>query len=243
MKKFLFSAAFALLAATSHAQFNDSTFYHLNLTSTGNLSKTDAGDALLLNNGLGFNIKKKDLGLNFISKYVHGEQDRTLINNDFNAAVDATLRKTIPHFYYWGYAGYTTSFSLKINNQAQAGAGVAYNIIDREDMKLNLSEGVLYEYNDVFKDDTVRTLYSTARNSIRLSFRYTHKELLKFETVNFLQNALTDGSDYIIKSNTTLSLRLRKWLSFTTGFAYNKFSITEKENLLFTYGLTIDKYF
>lgn len=243
MKKLFFSAMLVLLGTHAQAQFNDSTFYHLNVTSTGNLSKTDAGDALLLNNSLGFNIKKKDVALNFGSKYVHGEQDRTLINNDFNAAIDVNLHRTFPHFYYWGLAGYTTSYSLKINSQLQAGAGVAYNLIDREDMKLNLSEGVLYEHNDVFKDDTVRTIYSTARNSFRLSFRYTHKELLKFETVNFLQNALTDGNDYIIKSNTTLSLRLRKWLSFTTGFTYNKFSITEKENLLFTYGLTIDKYF
>ena len=243
MKKFILSAAAVLLAVAAQAQFNDSTHYHLTLTSTGNLSKTGAGDALLLNNSLGFGIKKKDLGLNFGSKYVHGEQNRTLINNDFNAAVDATLQSTIPHFYYWGFAGYTSSYSLKINNQLQSGAGVAYNLIDREDMKLNLSEGVLYEYNDLFKDDTVRTMYSLARNSFRLSFRYTYKEIIKFETTNFLQNAFTDGDDYIIKSNSTVSLKLRKWLSFTTGFMYNKFSITDKENLLFTYGLTIDRFF
>lgn len=236
-------AALTFCTLKTKAQFNDSTLYHINYTSTGNLSKTNGGDAFLLNNALGFNIKKKEIELNFGSKYVYGQQNSTLINNDFNGALDFNLYKTLPHFYYWGLAGYTSSFSLKVNNQMQAGGGIAYDIFDRVNTKLNISDGLLYEYNDVLVDDTVQNIYSIIRNSLRLEASITIKETIKIETSNFLQNSLADGDDYIIKSNTKISFRVRKWLSFTTGLTYNKFSVTEKENLLFTYGLTIDKYF
>ncbi|WP_299291965.1 hypothetical protein [uncultured Mucilaginibacter sp.] len=47
----------------------------------------------------------------------------------------------------------------------------------------------------------------------------------------------------IIRSNTNLSLKIQKWLVFTTSFNYNRQNRTHSENVLLNYGLTIEKYF
>ncbi|MEO6522840.1 MAG: hypothetical protein ABIN91_14245 [Mucilaginibacter sp.] len=60
---------------------------------------------------------------------------------------------------------------------------------------------------------------------------------------NFLQSSFSDSNDYIIRSTTTLGLKLRKWISLTTSLNYNKLNITNSQNLNFTYGLTLDKFF
>jgi hypothetical protein len=60
---------------------------------------------------------------------------------------------------------------------------------------------------------------------------------------NFLQNSLDRKQDYIIRSTTNLSFKLQKWLSLTTSLNYNRANRTQSENLLLTYGLTVEKYF
>ncbi|WP_188133799.1 hypothetical protein [Chitinophaga sp. CF418] len=60
---------------------------------------------------------------------------------------------------------------------------------------------------------------------------------------HFLQNSLSHGSDYNIRSTSDLSILLRKWLSITATMTYNKLNRTARENLLFNYGRTVEKYF
>jgi hypothetical protein len=225
------------------AQFSDSVNYHFQFNSTGSINKTDLGDAYLLNNNMRFGIKKESISLNATAGWVYGQQQQKQTNNDFNSALDFNLYKTLPHFYYWGLAGYNTSYSLKLNNQQQYGAGVAYNIYDRKNAYLNISDGILYENSDININDTTREIYNTFRNSLRLAFRFTIKDLVTIHSNSFLQNSLNYRDDYIIRSTSGLSLKLYKWLSFTTSLTYNKISRTNKENLLFNYGLSIDKYF
>ena len=43
----------------THAQFTDSTHYHITAASTGSINRMDDGNAYLLNNSLDFGIKKK----------------------------------------------------------------------------------------------------------------------------------------------------------------------------------------
>lgn len=238
--KILLSVIFILSSATQiFAQYTDSTFYHLNVMATGSLNETNAGDAYLLNNSLNFGVKRKSIVLNTANNWLYGKQNGNLSNNDVNSTLNFNLYKTFPHFYYWGLANYTSSYSLKINHQLQTGLGIAYNIVDKENFYLNISDGILYETSNIFTDSR----YDTYRNSLRLQYRWKLKELIVFEGNNFLQNSLSNNQDFIIRSVNKLGIQLRKWISFTTTLNYNRMNLTKSENLNLTYGITIDQYF
>lgn len=175
--------------------------------------------------------------------WVYGQQQRTITNNDYTGTLDLNLYKTFKNFYYWALGTYTTSLSLKVNNQYQYGLGIAYNVFDTTNIYLNLSNGIIYENSDIILDDTTREVYNTFRNSFRLSFRFKVRKIFTINGVGFLQNSLQFSNDYILKTNLSASVKLRSWFSFTAGMTYNRISRTERENFLFTYGITIDNYF
>jgi uncharacterized protein DUF481 len=237
--------AIVLLAPLSavRAQFTDSTTKYIFYGATGVINQTNDGDSYVLNNNLRFNIRRKDVSLNAGTSWIYGEQNDNRTNNDFNSSLDFNLFKTFKHFYYWGLATYEKSFSLKINDRAQVGLGIAYNFVEKKDFFFNLSEGVLFEKSDVFLNDTTRERNTILRNSFRIKYRWIIKEFVTLDGTHFLQNSLKEGSDYIIKSNSNLTFRLYKWLSFTTSLTYNKVNNTDRENLLLTFGLTAEKYF
>lgn len=227
-----------LASITARAQFNDTTHYHLNIASTGSINKTDDSKAYLLNNAFSFAIKQKDFSLSSTNSWIYGKQNNLLTNNDYSSSLVFNLYKTFPHFYYWGLVNYNTSYSLKINNQILAGGGIAYSFIDKKNAYVNLSDGVLYDQSDL----VVINNYHTYRNSLRLQFHFA-SDLFTLDGSNFLQNSFSRDNDYIIRTTTTLGIKLRKWISLTTALNYNKMSITQSDNLIFTYGLTLDKYF
>jgi hypothetical protein len=132
---------------------------------------------------------------------------------------------------------------LKINNQLQAGLGIAYNIIDKKTLVWNLSDGILYDYSDLNLINNTREVYGTPRNSFRLQIKWNIKDRLVFNGNGFLQNSLQYRNDYIIKSDIGISVKLKKWLSLTSAFSYNKMSRTQTSNLLLTYGILIENYF
>lgn len=232
------------IAPTFLAQFSDSTTYYTGLNSSGTFNKTNiGGDLYNLNNSLKLGIKKKRVSLNSSSKWIYGKQNKILTNNDASSTLDFNLYKTIPHFYYWGLANYSTSYSLKVNHQWQTGIGVAYNFIDNIIANFNVSDGIIFEYSDVLVKDSDRNVYSTFRNSFRLSFKWNIKKLLFLTGTGYLQNSLNDSKDYIIKADLTLGLKIRRWLNLTANANYNKITKTNRENLFVTYGLTIQKYF
>ena len=243
MYKVIFLLSGIFWCAASFAQFNDSTHYHTAFASTGSINRTNGGSSYLLNNAFKFNIKNKHTTLNFNNGWVYGKSNGGLTNNDFSSLLDFNLNTKEPHFYYWGLANYNTSFSLKINEQLLTGLGAAYNIVDRKNAMLNLSDGVLYDLSNLYLTPTQNDVYSTFRNSFRLNFRFMIYQVLVIEGNNFLQNSLKTKSDYIIRSNTNLSLKIQKWLAFTTSFNYNRQNRTYSENILLNYGLTIEKYF
>lgn len=177
--------------------------------------------------------------LNATNTWVYGQQNNVLTNNDFSSALFLNLYKTFPHFYYWGLLNYNTSYSLKINNQLLAGLGIAYSLIDKKDAYVNLSDGVLFDQSDLLVND----IYHTYRNSLRLQFHFAWADIATLDGSNFLQSSFSNQHDYIIRTTTSLGLKLRKWISLTTTLNYNKMNITSSNNLTFTYGLTLDKYF
>ena len=243
MYKLFFLVPFLFLYQTSFAQFTDSTNYVVNYSSTGSLNNTNDGKSYLLNNGLKFGVRKKSVSLNFNNKWIYGKQNRQLTNNDFSSSLDFNLYKTLPHFFYWGLVNYNTSKSLKVNNQLLAGAGIAYSIYDREDAYLNISDGILFDSSDLTLDNEIRDVYHTYRNSLRLSFRFVISKIIIVNSSSYFQSSFSNGSDYIMKSDSSLSFKVNKWLSLTTAFNFNRVARTDRQNSLLSYGLNFERYF
>jgi hypothetical protein len=239
MSKLIIIISLCLYCHVAIAQYNDTTHYHVVLSAAGSINKTNTDKAYLLNNSLNFGIKKNSVVLNATNTWVYGKQNANLTNNDFSSSLFFNLYKTFKHFYYWGLLNYNTSYSLKVNNQLLAGAGIAYSLIDKKDTYLNISDGILYDQSNLLANLN----YNTYRNSFRLQYHFAVKELITLDGSNFLQSSLSNSNDYIIRSTTTLGFKLRKWISLTTALTYNKMNITRSDNLTFTYGLVLDKYF
>jgi hypothetical protein len=226
-----------------NGQFTDSTTKHIFFSSTGVINQTNDNRSHVFNNNLRFGIRRKDVSLNAGAGWIYGKQNRNLTNNDFTSSLDFNLFKTFPGFYYWGLATYEQSVSLKINDRTQLGAGIAYNVVENQKFFLNLSEGVLIEKSDVNLNDTTRLVNSIVRNSFRVRYRWNIMKTITLDGTQFLQNAFGDGNNYIFKSVNSLNLRLTQWLNFTTALTYNKVNETKRENLLITFGLSMEKYF
>jgi Protein of unknown function, DUF481 len=242
LKKLLFILS-CILNHTTVAQYSDSVFYYTGLTSTGTFNKTTTSSSYLVNNMAKFGARKKALAFNSTNTWLYGRQGNALTNNDFSSVCDWDLYKTFPHFYYWGLLTYNSTYSLKINNQLQAGIGGAYNVVDKKMLTVNISDGIIYDYSDLILGEGQREIYGTPRNSFRLRIKYTIKDRLVFSGTGYLQNSLMDQNDYIIKSDVNLSIKLNKWLSFTTAYGYNQVTRTKSESWLLTYGITVERYF
>jgi hypothetical protein len=232
-----------LWAGGAFAQFSDSVHYYGKYASTGSINRTNTGNSYLLNNAFKMGVSRKKLSLNATGGWVYGKQDSVLTNNDFSAAMDFNMFRAVKKIYYWGLATYDKSISLKINDRLQVGAGLAYNFLDRKTAYLSVSDGILFEKSDLFLQDTIHDVYHTYRNSLRISYKWVIKDIFVIDGTHFLQNSLSHGNDYNIRSNSSLSIKLRKWLSITAALTYNKLNRTDRENLLFNYGFTIERYF
>ncbi len=230
-------------AGSLQAQFSDSINHYVSYTGTGTINKTNDGNSYIFSNIVRFNVRKKDVALNWTNSYIYGQQRHVLSNNDYNSALDFNLYKTFPHFYYWGLANYDKSYSLKINNRVQSGLGVAYNIVDKKNAFLNLSNGILFEYGDLQTSDTTHRVDRIFRNSLRIRFRWVYRDMVTLDGSNSLQSSLSNHNDYNLRSVTSLSFRLAKWLNFTTAANYNRLNLTGRQTLLITFGLTADRYF
>src|SRR5688572_3271901 len=108
-------SCFYFATQTLVAQFNDTTNYYVNYTSTGIINNTNEGNSYVLNNNVRFNVYKKHILLNTTNGWVFGEQWDVRTNNDFTSVADINLFKEERHVYYWGLANYEKSYSLKVN--------------------------------------------------------------------------------------------------------------------------------
>ncbi len=243
MNRFVIVLFLIFISKVALSQFNDSVHYYMYYGATGVINKTNNGNSFVLNNDLRFSISKKIMTFNTTNSWVYGEQQLNKTNNDFSSIFDFDIYKNLRKLYYWGLGNYEISYSLKINNRIQAGAGLGYTFIRTPTANLVFSEGIIYERSDLKNVDATNNTYQTLRNSARLKFRFVINDLLILDGLQFIQNSLSYKNDYIIKSNTTASLKLRKWLNLTTAVNYNKLSRTQRENLLITFGLTVEQYF
>ncbi|MBC7390629.1 MAG: DUF481 domain-containing protein [Opitutaceae bacterium] len=243
MKTIILLILSCFISRPVYCQLNDTINYHLNYAGTGIINKTNDGNSYNLNNNVRFNISKKQLFMNTSNSWIYGIQsnkvEKNLTNNDFSSVIDFNLFKTINNFYYWGLGSFDKSYSLKIDNRVQAGLGIGYSVLNNANITVTLSDGVLYEKSDLYDLEA----YEILRNSFRLKFRFVYKNMIVLDGTDFYQNSLANSQDYIVKSISNLSFKINKLLSLTSSVTYNKLSLTQKENLLITFGLSLDKYF
>lgn len=243
MKRMMLLALVLIFCCNAIAQFNDSIHYHLKFATTGIINRTNDARSFVLNNALGFQVNKEKLTINSSNAWVYGRQGSRLTNNDFSTALNIDYLKNRQRLYYWGLVTFTSSYSLKINHQLQGGAGIGYNFINNDRAELVVSDGLLYETSDLKLAQGSDDHYQTVRNSLRIKYKWAINNLVILEGVHFWQPSLERFDDYIIRSNSSLSVKLRKWLSLTTALTYNKLSRTNRENLLVNFGLSAEKYF
>lgn len=225
------------------AQFTDSTTKYVKLSSGGSINKTSKGSNYLFNNLAQFNVKKKKTALNSTVSYIYGMTPEKLTNNDLILSSNLNLFRHFKEFYYWGLLNYNRIYSLNIKAQGQAGLGIAYNFFNKENIWLNVSNGIIFETSRIVLGDSSLVDYQTIRNSLRMQFTYNMPNKFSFRTSNFFQPSFEYISDHTIFSDSELNYQLWKGINLNMRLLYNKISRTKKENLIFTYGLTYQRYF
>jgi len=233
--------------ARDSTHYTDSIHYHFSYAGTGNVNNTNTLSAYIFSNTIGFSAVKKSAAFNLNNSWVYGSSSGTLTNNDFTSTADLNLYKTLKHFYYWGLVNYNTSLSLQINHLVQGGLGAGYNLIDQKKAVLILSDGLLYEQGDLYDVHyggpgsglTQRDVYQELRNSLRIKYHWVIRDKVILDGMEFIQNALTHDRDYILKLSGSASVKLNKWLNLTAACQYNRFTRTNSENTLVTFGVTI----
>lgn len=192
---------------------------------------------------LNYNTLRKNIALNTSANWIYGSNQSALTNNDLSLHGDLNFFRHGKKLYYWTLANYDKIYSLKVNYRLQAGAGASYNFIDSPWLRINVSDGILYEKGDITNEAGKKIIYSIPRNSFRLLYKWSIKDRLVISGIHFYQPSLQSINDYIIQSSSSISIRLNQWLSFTSSLVYNKVTLTDRETLLFTYGLSLEKYF
>ena len=240
------SSLFLLLCVASlkvNAQFNDTTNYYVKFNSTGLINKTNDRNSFLFNNSIRFNFYRKNVSINTTNTWIYGEQQEQLTNNDFVSILDFDLFKSRKNIYFWGLVNYEKSYSLKIDNRFQTGAGIGYYLLDRDNFIIQISDGLLYEKSELYPQEGINSDYETIRNSFRLKFRFIMNDRFTLEGVDFLQHALDNADDYNFRSVTSFSVRIWKFVNFTMVVNYNKLNLTARENFLMNVVLSVEKYF
>ena len=231
-----------LICFAARSQQPDTTRYNLRYGLTGIYNRTNDDQSFVVNNALAFSLVRRKISLNSSSSWIYGRQGSSLTNNDVTSGLNFDVMKDLQKLYYWGLANYTSSYSLKINYQFQGGVGLGYNFINTDQVELVVSDGILFEASDLVTD-TGNESYQTIRNSLRIKHRIRISYLVSLDGSHFWQPSFSNSNDYIIRSATTLSVKLKKWLSVTGAVTYNKLSRTNRENLLVTFGFVAENAF
>ncbi len=242
-KNILFFMAIIFCSQFGFSQFNDSVHHRFSFASTGIYNTTKEVSSFVLNNNTAFEIHRKKMSFNTAASWIYGKQQKKLSNNDVSLNANLDYLKDIQSLYYWALANFDESFSLKINYRFQSGVGVGYTFVKSPDFNLELSDGFVYEASDLTDVVLGKDIYQTVRNSLRLKYRWSYQNTFSLEGINFVQPSVISLDDYILKLRNQLSVKLNQWLSINASMEYNKISRTNRENLLITYGLAVNKYF
>lgn len=234
---------FLLLLSTSvlYAQTlpRDTIIYSVHASSTGSFSKTNERSSFILNNVLRLGITKGKFSMQNSDGWLYGEQSGAKINNDFSTVLEGDWLKNVSKLYVWGIGTFDKSYSLKINYRYQVGAGPGYTVVRDKKMSLIISDGLMFEQGDLTDPELGPITYSTWRNSFRVKYHWLIHDLVSFDGTGFVQPSISHKHDNILRYTTTLSVKLRKWLSLTSSLTYNKITRTDRQNLIVTYGIGV----
>ncbi len=237
-------------ASSDSSHHADTARFHFTYAGTGTTNNTNSLQAYIFSNALKVSLAKKSIETNFTNSWVYGKQNAVLTNDDFSSTLDMGLYKTVKHFFYWGMATYNHSVPLQINHQGQAGLGPGYNFIDKKTAILAVTDGIVYELNDLY--DSLygqpagniyrRDRYNTFRNSAHLLLHWVIDSHYTLDGSAFLQNSFAHwNDDYIFRITGGASIKLYKWISFTASGAYSRFTRTRGRNTLISFGTTIQR--
>lgn len=232
-----------LLYKVAFPQFSDSVQHYVKVNAAGIINQAPTGSSYVLSNTLNFNVLKKSIALNTAAAWVYGVNQHSVSNNDLATHADLNFFRKGKKLSYWTLVNFDKIYSLRINYRLQAGAGVSYNFTDSPYLRINISDGLLYEAGDIKEGNTEHNTYSVPRNSFRLLYRWHIQNRLTVTGIHFYQPSLLSAKDYIIQSTNNVSVKLYQWLSLNANLVYNKATNTNRENLLITYGLSFEKYF
>jgi hypothetical protein len=242
MLKGTLTLAITILCFSSFAQFNDSTRYYLGYSLTGSYNKNHLNTSFVLSNSLQFKHKAEDLLYNLNLRHVLGKQQYRTVNNDFTGLFDVNRFLFFPGFYTWGLASYSSLFSVNVDHQVQIGAGIAYNLVNKKRFKLNLSDGIIYDFSQIRVSDSIPLTYGTYRNSVRLQVKLFVKEFFTLQSAVYVQHSLKTSHDMIIRGEGELILHLSDVIKGNMKVQYNQFSLTEQKSLFITWGILLNKY-
>lgn len=243
IRQIIFIVAFIFCGKASFCQFTDSIHHHVTLGSTGIYNQTKDLKSFVLNNAASFEINEKKLSFSAAGSWVYGKQQNELSNNDVSASANVDYLKDVQKLYYWGLVNYDKSYSLKINYRFQSGVGVGYTFVKTPHLNLQATDGFIFETSDLTDAVLGKDIYQTVRNSLRLKYKWAYKNTFTLTGTDFIQPSVISLDDYILKFTNQLSVKLYKWLALAATLDYNKISRTNRENLLLTFGVTIDEYF
>lgn len=242
-------SALAVRISSDSSHHTDTAHFHYSYSGTGTLNNTNSLHSFVVGQLLKLSLLKKSSAINFTNDWVYGKQNSSLTNNDLTSSLDMGIYKTLKHFYYWGMANYTTSVSLLIHQQEQAGLGPGYTIIDKKKAALLVSDGIIYEHGDLYDslyggsngNTYQRDIYHVFRNSFHLLFHWVIRDRYTLDGSGFWQNALSNWNDYNLRITGGGSIKLEKWLALTAAVVYDRFTRTRSRNMLLTFGATIQR--
>lgn len=243
LSRLLFTMTCVSVCAAVYGQFNDSINHYIYIGSTGTFTKTNDLNAFVINNNLKFTVSKKRFSFHTAHSWIYGEQSGVRSNNDFSSAIEFDFLKNEKRIYYWGTGAFDKSYSLKIDYRFQAGAGIGLNIVQNPKLLIILTEGILYEDGNLIDRDLGERKYDVWRNSARLKYRWLIKDIFILDGSAFYQPSISTRHDTIFKSTTTLSIKVRKWLSLSSALTYNEITLTNRRNLIVTYGVVMERFF
>lgn len=235
--------AVLISSGTALGQFNDSINHYIYVGSTGTFSKTNDLNSFVLANNLKFSVSKKKLSFNTANSWVYGEQSDVRSNNDFSSLIEFDFLKKQKRLYYWGNGTFDKSYSLKIDYRYQAGAGLGLNIAQDAKLVLNITEGLIYETGNLIDKDLGERRYDVWRNSARFKYRWVIQDIVILDGFVLYQPSISTRHDTIFKTSTTLSVKVRKWLSLSSALTYNEITLTDRRNLIVTYGVVMERFF
>jgi hypothetical protein len=232
-----------VVSGTAYGQFNDSINHYIYIGSTGTFSKTNDLNSFVLANNVKFTVSKKRLSFHTANSWVYGEQSDVKSNNDFSGLAEFDFLKNQKRIYYWGNGTFDKSYSLKIDYRYQLGAGIGFNIVKSDKLLLNITDGFLYETGNLQDKDLGERDYDIWRNSARFRYRWVVQDIVILDGFVLYQPSISTRNDMIFKTATTLSIKVRKWLSLSSAFTYNEISLTNRRNLIVTYGVVMERFF